>query len=111
MIRQRGGVVKRHKLTEILIETVETIVIRRRPASAEALLTVWCEQCGQVVNLLSPDAAAALTGISTRAVFRQIEARQLHLIEANDDRLWLCAYSVQQANEPSHEQSTSTKEI
>jgi hypothetical protein len=56
-------------------------------------LTAWCAQCGRTVSLISPDAAAKLAGMSTRAIYRQIEAGQLHFTETADELL-ICLDSV-----------------
>ncbi len=84
----------RRKVTEVLIETLETLVIRRQPAAAP--LTAWCAPCGQPVEWLTPDEAATRAGTSTRAIFRRVEAGQLHFRESAEGRLWLCANSIGQ---------------
>jgi hypothetical protein len=85
--------VAKRKFTEILIETVETIIIRRRQGPAATALTAWCAQCGRTVSLISPDTAAKLAGVSARAIYRQLEAGQLHFTETADELL-LCLDSV-----------------
>ena len=87
---------RKRKLTEILIETVETVVIRhgQPPEPNGEQLTSWCAECARAVTLLAPDAAAAWLGVATRTVFRQVEAGQLHFQETPDGRLWLCRNSV-----------------
>ncbi|MGE0132544.1 MAG: hypothetical protein AB7U82_31050 [Blastocatellales bacterium] len=83
----------RRKLTEILIETVETIIIRRRQTPDAAALTAWCPECGREVSLISPEAAAKLAGVNIRAIYRQIEAGRLHFIETTD-ALLICVDSA-----------------
>ncbi len=87
---------KKRKLTEVLIETVETVVIRRRLPAREPL-TGWCAECACAMTLLTPDDAAALLGVSTRTLFRRAEAGQLHFQETPDGRLWLCRNAVMAA--------------
>jgi len=82
--------VKKRKLTEILVETVETIIVRRKPKADDGPLTAWCAECEREVSLISPEAIAALTGASTRTIYRQIEAGRLHFIELADGRLLIC---------------------
>jgi hypothetical protein len=84
----------RRKLTEILVETVETIIIHRRPAPAERQICSWCSSCERQVSLISPDAAAELVGVETDAIYRQLEAGLLHLIEAADGRPMVCLISA-----------------
>lgn len=51
---------KRRRLTEILIETVETIIVRRPQRNNAAQLTTWCQKCSAQALLITPDRAAIL---------------------------------------------------
>jgi hypothetical protein len=88
------GAVKRRKLTEILVETMETITIRRKAEPDNKSLTAWCAECGHEVGLISPEKAAELAGVSTRVIYRQLESGQLHFIEPAGGRLLICFNSA-----------------
>src|SRR5262249_35742519 len=65
------------KRIEITVETDETLVIdgRRR------LIRSWCEQCNSRVSMVTADEAAATTGVSTREIYRRIDAGGIHFVE------------------------------
>jgi hypothetical protein len=44
--------------------------------------------------MLSSDEAARLLGVSERAIFRRVEARQVHFVETDDGRLYVCGSSL-----------------
>lgn len=104
---------KRRKVTSVLIETVETVVIRRQPAAPDERWSAWCAQCSVAVVWFTPDSAAQLTGITTRAIFHQVEAGQLHFLETDDGKLWLCSPSLGLSAVPDQvpAQPVDTKEI
>ncbi len=65
------------------------MISRSRP-----LVTAWCAACQCRVRLLSPEAAASVAGISTRAMYRLIEARRIHFTETDDGQLQVCLDSL-----------------
>ena len=85
---------KRRKLTEVLIETVETVIIRRSRRPSGEPLAAWCEECGLETLMISPDAAAELVGASLREIYRRVEAGALHFIETPEGRLFICPASL-----------------
>ncbi|HJQ24651.1 MAG TPA: hypothetical protein VKA60_12105 [Blastocatellia bacterium] len=76
--------------TEITIETQRTFIVRRRPQ----LIPAWCAGCSATTGFASPEDAAQLTGGSARAIYRAVEAGQLHFIETDDRRLRVCFTSL-----------------
>ena len=78
------------KRTEIIIETHRRIQVRRNGP-----VTGWCPACAQQVELLSPEQLAQLLGISSREVYRYIDAGKFHGQEAPGGRLLICVKSVQ----------------
>ena len=76
--------------TEITIETERVLVISRRNTSALA----WCSGCGLKGQMITPEAAAKTVSLSTRAIYRLIEAEELHFLETSDQRLWICLNSL-----------------
>lgn len=78
------------KRTETIIETHEVWVVRRR-AGAPA---VWCTECTGQPAMLTPEEAARLTGLSQRAVCREVEAGAVHFLETADGCLFVCPASL-----------------
>lgn len=78
---------KKKRRVEITVEQRSLVL---RPAVKEAV--VFCPHCASPT--ISPEQAAALTGVSIRAVYRQIEQGQLHFVETETGRLRLCFNSL-----------------
>jgi hypothetical protein len=76
--------------TEITIETERVLIISKRNTSALA----WCSGCGIQGRMITPEAAAKLADVSSRAIYRLIEADELHFVELSDKRLWICENSL-----------------
>lgn len=74
----------------ITTETHEVWVIRRPKKQASG----WCEKCEAMVELLTADEAARLTGSSVRAIFRQLELDQFHFRESVAGEISFCLPSV-----------------
>ena len=68
--------------TEISIETDQVLVIRRRHLARQ-----WCARCQAHTRMLTAEAAAALTGLSRRDVYRLAEQSQIHFCETGDGLL------------------------
>ena len=81
---------KKARRTEITIETEEILVIRRVGKISAA---TWCPDCPNLVRMVSPDEAAALTSVSLRTVYRWVESATGHTLEASDGRLLICPRS------------------
>lgn len=76
--------------TEITIETERLLVIQARKTSARA----WCQSCGKRVQMLTTDEAAQAARVSSRLVYRWIEADKLHFTETTGSRLLVCIASL-----------------
>ena len=76
--------------TVIKIETHRLTVVRSRRRAASAC----CPRCGCQVNMLTPEAAAALAGVSTRAIYRRVESGELHFVETGAGALLICSGSL-----------------
>lgn len=74
---------------KITIETERLLVISRKKG-AEA----WCEGCKAQRKMVEPRDAAAISGLSARAIFRRVEADQLHFTETPDGALLICLDSL-----------------
>jgi predicted DNA-binding transcriptional regulator AlpA len=62
---------------------------------------VFCPSCLTAVVLLTPEEAAALTGVSVRTVYRWVEAGQVHYLETSADQLLVCPHTFPQSIEES----------
>jgi excisionase family DNA binding protein len=72
--------------------TVETSLLVLRRARRHA--PVYCAACPSPVPLLTPDEAAALAGVSTRTLYRWVEAERIHFTETPAGRLLVCPHSL-----------------
>ncbi|MBI1762568.1 MAG: helix-turn-helix domain-containing protein [Acidobacteria bacterium] len=78
----------RKRRIEITVE--KTLLIVRRTSS----LPVWCPACPAPAQLITPETAAALLGVSTRTLYRKVEAGQFHFVETAEGKLLVCPNSL-----------------
>ena len=57
----------------------------------------WCPRCADFVEMLTPEQAAAVAGVSTRHVFRWLEADRLHFVETASLSPLVCLASLPSA--------------
>jgi len=81
---------KRTRTTEITVERSEVFVVRRAKKTARA----WCAQCAAEVRMCAPDDAAALAHVSTRTIYRWVEAGRVHFAETAEGLLLVCLNSL-----------------
>jgi len=81
---------KTWKRTEITIESETTLILRRRAEAVRA----WCGACGADSLMVTPDAAAELAGVTTRAIYVRVERGALHFKEWPDGTLLVCGLSL-----------------
>jgi len=81
--------VKRRR-TEVVLEFEEVVV--KRASRARDL--AWCEVCRKHVQMMTPDDAAIVAGVSARTVFQWIEASKIHFIELSRDQLLVCGSTL-----------------
>ena len=81
---------KRTKSTEITFERSEVFVVRR----AKKTSCGWCSRCAAQVGMCTPDEAAALARVSTRTIYRWIEAGRVHFTETAEGLLLVCLSSI-----------------
>lgn len=74
------------KSTEITFETEELVAVKARRG-----FTGFCNRCQAFVEMVPTDAAAILTGVSEREIFRLIESGEIHFVEA--ERVFVCRNS------------------
>ena len=85
----------RRRRTEIAIELEEIFVIRGRRSTAPA----WCDSCANQVQMLTPDQAATIAGLSPRLIYRWIEAGRIHFSETAEGGLFVCQSSLTKLNQ------------
>ena len=78
----------RKRRTEITIETERVLIVRRQIA-----IRAWCRSCDRQVAMVTVDEAARMAGVSSRTIYRWVEADRLHFTETTDGRLLICADS------------------
>jgi excisionase family DNA binding protein len=71
----------------VTIETEERVVLRGSPDPRSTLK--WCPVCRRQVEMVTPEQAAQIAGVSTRTIYRWIEAGAVHFIE-DGGRLLVC---------------------
>ena len=76
--------------TEVTIETQRVFVIRTPKDSTR----VWCAVCAALLKAVTPAEAAVLACVSTRTIYRWVEAGKLHFTETPDGTLWICFNSL-----------------
>ena len=81
---------KTTRKTKITVERERLLVIRRQRRQVVA----WCQACSAEVDMFAVAAAAALTGLSQRAVFRLLEAESLHFTENDEGEVLICLNSL-----------------
>ena len=86
---ERGGMRKRRRTT-VTVELSEVLVIRKPGGSVLA----WCPGCVAETVMLRPEAAAVLTGLSTRTIYRGVEAGRVHFAETSEGSLLVCLNSL-----------------
>jgi len=78
------------KTARVTIETERLLVISRSMRSIER----WCDSCAANSKFVPVDAAAAVSGVSQRTIFRWAEADAIHLIETADGKAMFCLNSI-----------------
>ena len=73
----------------ITIETERLLVISRGKS-----LYSLCSACGDEVRMVTIDQAAALARISSRELYREVEAGMLHFIETTEGSVLICFNSL-----------------
>jgi hypothetical protein len=82
----KGGRSHLKRRVEITVETERVLLVRGRSVS----YTAWCEGCGARVRMVTAEEAARLSGLSTREIFRRVEAGALHFAETPEGELLVC---------------------
>lgn len=78
------------KRKEVIIETHQVQIIRHRKPE----LLLWCDACQATVRMITPEEAAALANVTTRTIYRWVEAGELHFAETPEGALFICLDSL-----------------
>lgn len=81
---------KTGRTVELTIERSEFFVV----PSGSARMLAWCDGCGGRVPFVTPGEAALVSGENVRAIFRRVEAMEIHFVETPGGRLLVCLESV-----------------
>jgi hypothetical protein len=84
--------VKTKRRTEVTIE-IEEAVIR----NSKGPIVAWCANCAENVRMLEAHEAAVAAGISSRAIYCDVEAGRLHFVETGGGSTLICLNSLSQA--------------
>ena len=76
--------------TLITVETDRVILMSGRKVSPVR----WCASCAGEARMVTVDEAAVLIGVSSRTIYRRVEADQLHFTETPEGRLYICLDSL-----------------
>jgi excisionase family DNA binding protein len=79
--------VETRKRTIITSETHEVLIVRRPHASA---IPLWCSDCAEQVEMLTPEEAAAVANVSTRKIYAWIESQRIHHLELPTEDVLIC---------------------
>ena len=83
-----GGHTKRR--IEITVDRHRLFVLKRRGGA----VAEWCRHCGCKVQMLTPDQAATIANVSSRTIYRRVEAGELHYMETDEGHLLVCVNSI-----------------
>lgn len=78
---------EKKKTTTITSETHEVFIVRRGSGYS---IRMWCGDCATEVEMLKPEEAAAIANVTTRTIYRWIEAAQIHHSESTEGNVVVC---------------------
>jgi hypothetical protein len=87
---QRANSIRMKRSAEVVVETEETVFLRARPQPVEG----YCHGCCRQASMITPEQAACIAGVSTRAIYAQVESGRLHFAEVPDGPLLVCVESL-----------------
>lgn len=67
-----------------------TLLVVRRASQT----LVWCPECAARTQMISPEEAATLKGVSTRTIYRWVEVEHPHFTETSEGSLLICPNSL-----------------
>jgi len=81
---------RKKKTTIVTFESHERMTIRR----SERPFKTWCDRCGTEVWMVTTNEAAAIARTDARAIFRGVEAGEIHFVESESGTLLVCSNSL-----------------
>ena len=75
---------------EITVEFNQVVVIKK----PEGLVVMRCPVCEERVNMVTTEAAALLSNVDTRTIYRRIEAGAIHYAETPEGLVLVCLNSL-----------------
>ena len=75
---------------EIIVELNQVVVIKK----PEGLVVMWCPACAEQAHMITPEAAAVLSNVDTRTIYRRVDAGALHFAETSDGLALVCLNSL-----------------
>lgn len=76
--------------TKITVETERLVIVKRKEKDEYG----WCEWCNARVRIITPEEAAVAAHLSTRTIYRWVEAERLHFTETPEGFLRICLDSL-----------------
>ncbi|HUQ34448.1 MAG TPA: hypothetical protein VM095_20165 [Pyrinomonadaceae bacterium] len=81
---------RQSRRADITVEFSQVVVIKK----PEGLIVLWCPVCEERVNMITAEAAAVLSNVDTRTIYRRIEAGTLHFTESQEGLVLICLNSL-----------------
>jgi hypothetical protein len=78
------------KKATITVETERFLVI----CGSKPAVNHWCEDCGAEALMVGLDEAAAVAGLSHRAIFHLTDIREIHFVETAGGKALFCVASL-----------------
>jgi hypothetical protein len=87
---------KRTRHSEATVEIHEVVIVRGSTGAGGS-----CDQCAPGIGrMMSPEAAASITGIPVRTLFRCLEAGLIHYREIENGAVLVCVNSLPRGGTP-----------
>ena len=72
---------KRKRTVRTAEVTIETEEILLRPVANRRNLPMWCPNCRRKVEMVTPEHAAQIAGVTLRTIYRWVDAATVHFVE------------------------------
>jgi hypothetical protein len=96
-----GDGLKRKRIVrtaEVTIETEEHVIIHRSSGGAHPSLQ-WCPFCRRQVEMVTPEQAGQIAGVSERTIYRWVEAGTIHFLE-DSGHTYVCVPALPARKQP-----------
>lgn len=78
---------KKVRRIRISMETKQVLVIR-------SSRRIWCPECGEGAQMVTPEEAAGVSGVATRAIYRWLEEGKIHFCSSREGTPLTCLNSI-----------------